>query len=668
MKLFEYDESGMILQLDAIHGDWGVKYCGFFMNSLEAAVRCSDGTLIRSTDFTEHKIFQEEGENEIGRCRKISFLHSGLPGYQMRQEFFLYEDGTFTVGVTMEKEGIFTTNQMFPVYSASNKSIIKKVTEKLRLLSVPFDNDKWAKFVDYPVRYAKNSYEFSVLHPENCKEGIVIGSVDHDTWKTVVKVTADEEENIVSLDVMCGAATEDTRDIDEVEHGYVSGKEVKSARVFMGFYKNWQKGLMAYGKANAAVKPALPWNGPVIFGWNSWASLMGTVSFEKYKEASDFMKTLQYTYCGSDGNQYINYDAAWGRFTNKMRDSVAYVRENGQIPGTYFSPFITHEHQFKDEVPGTSGNYLFEDLLLRDKEGKVLSQVDGLYSLDPTHPGTLDYISYVTGNIIKWEFCSVKTDFVAHACREGVFYNKNITTGVQAFNFGMQHYVNCLSEERAGYPIFISLSIAPIMPHGYGHARRISCDAFGSLDQSEYLNNCITYLWWMNDCLYRFNDPDHIVTYKTYDKHSTSLEEGITRYHTGVICGSLMLTSDDYGITEARERASYVLGNEEINAVARKGESFWPISGAKGEFPADVFMRKDEEAVIVAVFNYNLSDEKEMLISLEELEMEFQTGLVLRDLWTKEENEIQSDVIRVRLSPAQSKILKIFSKVTQDMV
>ena len=25
----------------------------------------------------------------------------------------------------------------------------------------------------------------------------------------------------------------------------------------------------------------------------------------------------------------------------------------------------------------------------------------------------------------------------------------------------------------------------------------------------------------MNDCLYRFNDPDHIVTYKTYDKHST---------------------------------------------------------------------------------------------------------------------------------------------------
>ncbi len=110
------------------------------------------------------------------------------------------------------------------------------------------------------------------------------------------------------------------------------------------------------------------------------------------------------------------------------------------------------------------------------------------------------------------------------------------------------------------------------------HARRISCDSFGSLDQSAYLNNCITYLWWMNDCLYRFNDPDHIVTYKTYDKHSTTLEEGITRYNTGVICGGLMLASDDYGIPEARRRSRLVLTNEEVNEAAAKGGAFRPVS------------------------------------------------------------------------------------------
>ena len=255
----------------------------------------------------------------------------------------------------------------------------------------------------------------------------------------------------------------------------------------------------------------------------------------------------------------------------------------------------------------------------------------------------------------------MKTDFVGHGCREGIFYNKDITTGVQAFNFGMSHFVECLSEKRAGYPIFISLSIAPIMPHGYGHARRISCDAFGSLDQSAYLNNCITYLWWMNDCLYRFNDPDHIVTYKTYDKHSTTLEEGRTRYHTGVICGSLMLTSDDYGIPEARERAREVLTNEEINAVARKGESFRPVSGAQGEFAADVFARKDEDAVVVAAFNYSLSDERQVVIPVEEIGLEKGQRCKVKDLWTKKVTECEDGYVRIKLIPAQSVMIKVYS-------
>lgn len=78
-----------------------------------------------------------------------------------------------------------------------------------------------------------------------------------------------------------------------------------------------------------------------------------------------------------------------------------------------------------------------------------------------------------------------------------------------------------------------------------------------------------------------------------------------------------MLTSDDYGIPEARERARTILTNEEINAIARKGESFRPVSGAAGEFAADTFVRKDEDATIAAVFNYSLSDERLVAIPLE---------------------------------------------------
>ena len=197
------------------------------------------------------------------------------------------------------------------------------------------------------------------------------------------------------------------------------------------------------------------------------------------------------------------------------------------------------------------------------------------------------------------------------------------------------------------------------MPHGYGHARRISCDSFGSLDQSAYLNNCITYLWWMNDCLYRFNDPDHIVTYKTYDKHTTTPEEGITRMNTGVICGGLMLASDDYGIPAARERSRLVLTNEEVNAVARKGGAFRPVSGARGEFAADVFMRQEEDAVLVGVFNYSLSDERHMEIPLEKLGLSAGERYTIRDLWSRQETEADGGVIRVSLIPAQSTILRI---------
>lgn len=640
-------------------GCFSLRFAGGECRDFYAQVKLRDGTWLKTTDMKQHKKTESEETTEMGCCRRAEFVHEDGGRIQLIQQFDLYGE-YMTVRLTVNSPDTITTNCMMPLCGCGEGPVFAMEGEEIRFLCAPFDNDKWAKFVDYPVKYSHMSYEFTVIHPKEAASGLVMGSVDHDCWKTGFAARTDKDGNIVSLEGISGVATEDTRDLDGAQHGYLSGEQVSSSRIFLGWFEDFQSGLAVYGKANAAIRPALPWNGPVIFGWNSWAALMGKVSFEKYKEACDFMKSIKDTYQGSDGRQYVNYDAAWGRFTNKMRDSVAYAEANGQEPGTYYSPFITHEHQFKQEVPGTKGNYLFEDLLLRDEEGRILPQIDGLYSLDPTHPGTLDYIYYETDNIIKWGFRSVKTDFVGHGCREGAFYNKEITTGVQAFNFGMNFFTRCLSQDRAGYPIFISLSIAPIMPHGYGHARRISCDAFGSLDQSAYLNNCITYLWWMNDCLYRFNDPDHIVTYKTYDKHSTTLEEGRTRYHTGVICGSLMLTSDDYGIPEARERAVTILTNEEINAIARKGESFRPVSGAAGEFAADTFVRKDEDATIAAVFNYSLSDERHAEIPLEKLGLNPALPCKIKDLWTKKVTEINDGTIRLDLIPAQSTILKIY--------
>lgn len=616
-----------------------------------AAYKEEGGRVIKSTDYTRHICIESSLEDVLGKGRQITLRHSCDDRESMVQQFNLYETGFITCGLWVERESGVRTNYLAPLYCEGHEKPVE-MSGRLRFLAVPFDNDKWAKFIDYPAQYAAPGYEFTVVHEEGGTSGLVAGSIDHDTWKTGFIMGPD------FFKAYSGAASEDTRDLDGIAHGFCQGRRISAARIFLGFYQDYRQGLKAFGRCNSAVKPMLPWDGPVIFGWNSWAALMGQLELDRYKEASDFMKSIGDTYCGEDGRQYINFDAFWNHFSNKMQEAVSYVKANGQMPGTYFCPFIVGGN-FKQEVSGTDGNYFYEDLLLKDHQGQVLPPVDGLYSLDPTHPGTLQHMEYELSKIIKWGFCSIKTDFVGHGCREGAFYNPQITTGVQAYNYGMQHFVDCLKE--ASEPVFISLSIAPIFPHGYGHARRISCDAFGSLDQTAYLNNCITYLWWMNDCLYRFNDPDHIVTYKTYDKHSTTLEEGRSRYHAGVICGSLMITSDDYRIPQARERAGEVLGNERVNRIARKGESFFPVSGSSGETAADIFARQEENGMTAALFNYSISEEKESLVELERLGLDSEEGYAWEDLYTGEGGTAQGGRICITLKPAQSRMIRIFA-------
>ena len=137
------------------------------------------------------------------------------------------------------------------------------------------------------------------------------------------------------------------------------------------------------------------------------------------------------------------------------------------------------------------------------------------------------------------------------------------------------------------------------------------------------------------------------MTYKTYDKHSTTLEEGITRYNTGVICGGLMLASDDYGIPEACRRSRLVLTNEEVNEAAAKGGAFRPVSGARGESAADVFMRPEEDGILLGVFNYSLSEERHMDIPVEKLGLSAEECYMVRDLWSKRETEVRDGHIPV---------------------
>lgn len=57
-------------------------------------------------------------------------------------------------------------------------------------------------------------------------------------------------------------------------------------------------------------------------------------------------------------------------------------------------------------------------------------------------------------------------------------------------NAAYQFIDELLKPEKTGKPFFISLSIAPLFPNGYGHARRFSCDAFGTAGGCRVCSEC----------------------------------------------------------------------------------------------------------------------------------------------------------------------------------
>ena len=49
-----------------------------------------------------------------------------------------------------------------------------------------------------------------------------------------------------------------------------------------------------------------------------------------------------------------------------------------------------------------------------------------------------------------------------------------------------------------------------VFPAHYAQSRRIACDAWNKMKDTEYTLNALSYGWWQ-DKVYQFNDPDHIV-------------------------------------------------------------------------------------------------------------------------------------------------------------
>jgi hypothetical protein len=627
---------------------------------------------LRSTYYSKHGVEQaslQAVEDGFGLGLRWTFEHEERGKPVMRQHIRMYEQIPYLfIELEVESDSEWETNEITPLASYLNDGNVLEFGDtsessgEIRALFIPFDNDKWVRFASQTIPCSLQSYEVTSIYHSGCRNGFVLGSVTHDTWKTGLCVEGTFGGSVGRLRVFGGAADLQTR--DTVPHGSVRGKKIVSPTIFVGAFSDYRDGLEIYGKANAMLSPALPWHGGVPMGWNSWSAVMEKIDLNVYTHTSDFFrKELQLNgFSDDEGSLYVNFDSFWDNLTEEeLHEAVRSIKANGQKPGIYYTPFAFWGSDPNTPVEGIDGAVSYRDILIKDQAENPLPKLDGAYAIDPTHPAALERIKRKLESFVEMGFDYVKLDFMTHGAMEGVFHDSSVRTGIQAYNRGMSWICDVLDPKRIGRPFLINLSIAPLFPHGYAHSRRVSCDAFGTINDTEYMLNALTYGWWINDSLYRFNDPDHVVLYKSCNQRSVSEAEGRSRLNSAVIAGTSLLLGDDYRMEEANQRAKDWMTNKEVMSLARKGVTFRPVEGCSGNQGEDLFLLRDKEGTWVAVFNFDGDRGSEKIVSFERTGIDSAKGVVVRDLWTGEEWSVAAgiDNYRCELGPSESKLLLI---------
>lgn len=622
---------------------------------------------LSSKDYSEH-IFSMSSIEKIkdGHGKGIKVVienkQDGFP--TMKQIYQIYErQPYFVTSQEIHSETPISTNNMAPiVINAKGGVDIGSYTDN-RVLIAPYDNDMWSRYQARTINtYLNTSYyvssELTAIYDNKGRSGLIIGSITHDTWKTGISWSGSNDR--LNMLKVFGGFTSARVTHDTIPHGKISGTKLTSPQIFVGYYDDYRDGLEVFGHANAAVAPPLAFGSDipkgVPVGWNSWGAYGGTLSYDKVVDVSNFFKeNLQDESFNNKGNIYIYLDSYWDWLTpQELEDVVSVIRNNGQKPGIYDGPFVYWGDNMNQVVPGTDGKYTYDDIVLRDYDGKILPKVDGAYAIDPTHPGSKQYIEQHYKRFLDLGFEYIKIDFLTHASFEGKHYDPNVQTGIQAYNQALAHINDVL-----GGKMFISESISPLFPSQYAHSRRISCDVDGSLSQTEYQLNNLTYGWWQNGTIYQYTDPDYMALAK-----GGSMAAAQTRVNSVVISGTVFLNSDDVNDPTAQQYMKALLTNPKVNAVALKGKAFRPVEGNTGTYAADIFVLKDKRDYYLAVFNYTNSTVTKT-VDLARAGISGAASYTVTDLWTNASKQA-SGQLTVSLDGAQSVLYKITPKPSID--
>ncbi|MGJ6979356.1 hypothetical protein ACSDQ9_02325 [Aestuariimicrobium soli] len=633
-------------------------------SSGKATVRGLHSTAVVDGDLLSTKRYAIDGTCSAA-ATTITCTAPGLPTLTQR---FTFDgaDGFFVqLSVTGTDSTPVSASMMVPVATDGANSVTLNATPSTRVLLTPYDNDHWVRYENpdtATVTPAKRSFEVTSLIDPGSRQGLVVGSVDMTHWKSGVVMQGNSTGGLDRLQATAGltdwsyAYTGVNRfnsPREKRSHRPLVGMTVDSPRMFVGWSSDWRTGMETYGKHVAEASHPLTWDEPTPFGFNSWGGLGARVADDGVlKQTSDFFanelpgfRNQQSTDGTSGGARpYIGIDSYWDALLqpqwsfedpntdwSKLEQYVATVRANGQEPAIYFQPFANFWWDGLDnQIGGSEPCDGCERQTMREMTLKVNGtplSLNGAWALDPTNPGVQRRIALAFDKFNELGIRYIKLDFLTNGYLEAdSWYDPTVTNARQAYDRGLSQALSHLHPDT-----FIDLAISPTFTADHGHARRISCDVHGALNNwhesnpaeyqksTEYLLNSLTYGWWL-DQVYAYNDADHIqfgnyyydgADAKLFDPPLPRVwSEGVNRARvTSAVITGIYLVSEDFtdsGDPLIKQRAKDLLQNQQVNHLAKIGRSFQPVEvGPDEQKAADTFWLRDGKTVYVAAFNYS---------------------------------------------------------------
>jgi len=599
--------TGNELTYDLESGQYSIRYGDFPVICQAAAAVVVNGKKYSSEEAVKRSFSEEPFSDALGSGKKYTVAWQFTDAPVIRQHFYCYATQEFLTTELEVAGRALRSNYMAPLLTSQGGLPIRGRAETL---FVPFDNDTFIRYRTHVLSDTANtSAEVGAIFDASSKKGLVTGSLIHTDWKTGVR-SAGQGGTLTQLEVWAGYSdVAVTR--DSMPHGAVKGDTIFSPKMFIGYFDDWQEGMESYAHATAVLNSRYiaAWEHATPVGWNSWGEIKEHLTYEKATGVADFFDTEIPDFRNEDGTAYIDLDSFWdnmveggyrGDFSN-LKAFVAYCRARGLQPGVYWAPFTDWGHRSRRDRVAEGSDYHFSEMWTRTATG--YHDLDGGRALDPTHPGTRKRMEFVINKLKECGFKMIKVDFLGHAAIESTgFYDPSVTTGMQAYRAGMEYLCDLLDNQMLVYAA-ISPSLATAR---YVHMRRIACDAWKTIKDTEYTLNGVTYGWWQ-DGLYDYIDADHLVF------AGESIGANRARLISGLVTGPVIL-GDDYSVAAPwQQHVKQWLQRPAIHTLLQSGKTFRPVEGNANLLASRVFIRHEEEGAYLAVFNYRKEPGKQTL-------------------------------------------------------